>query len=143
MHNSAFCNTDMHRDKHIIHVLMIHLMINCHSIYLPSCQCLFFQLQPLFFLLKSMKQLHGLLLVGTSPVTPLLGLSCVFYLYVCMCVTEKDRERKRRSERVQKEKERAGDLQSVNVSMSGCLGGCACEATKSFKLGKECRNARS
>lgn len=33
-------------------------------------------------------------------------------------------------------KERAGDLQSVIVSMSGCVGGCAHEAAKSFKLGK-------
>lgn len=86
-----------------------------------------------------MKQLYGLLLVGTSPVTPGLGLNCVLYVFVCMCVTEKEREMKEGAGA--KEKERAGDLQSVNVSMSGCLGGCACEAAKSFKLGKECRNA--
>lgn len=59
-------------------------------------------------------------------------------MYICLHVGDREGEMKGCA----KEKERVGGSQSVDVRMSGCLGGCACEAAKSFKLGKGCGNAR-
>lgn len=140
VHNNALFNIDMHQDKHIIHVLMIHFAKL--SLHLSAFLSLSFLPERLFSRLSSVfsanwshwGKLYALLLVGTSPVSPAtthLGLICVLCVYICVCACVCVRAQ---------EKERAGDLQSVNVSMSGCLGGCACEAAKCFKLGKECRN---
>lgn len=79
----------------ILFMFKWHTLLNCHSVYLPfyrqvsSRSCSLASFVPhLFFLsqLKSVRQLCGLLFVGTSPVPPPLFRSELCFFFFCMCM---------------------------------------------------------
>lgn len=93
VHNSAFCCTDMHQDKHVIHILMIHfaqLSLRLSAFLSPSL------LPAAASLLSSVFQPPEVSEATVqAPVCWHLSSTTtfrsVFYVYVCMCVTERER----------------------------------------------------
>lgn len=93
--------------------LGLHLSAFLSLSLLPAAASLLLSLICFLTHIKSVKQLYRLLLVGTSPVPPILGLNCVLYVYVC----EYDSD-KLKSEHVQKIKR---GRKTCKVSMWVCL----------------------